>query len=166
MGWKNMSKNGVQIDEAYKKGRWWTINQSNNDVYEVHSHPSVLVDIGKHTCSCFQWQINGLPCKHAMVAIWNSGTDLNVLVDPYFHVVNYRTSHSHTIYQSRRLRNQKSAQINMSYSLPLFGDHLRGQRRRGYRLKGRMFNKFDVGDAVGCGIIIGQRARNQFSVTL
>ncbi|KAL7161529.1 hypothetical protein ACSBR2_042071 [Camellia fascicularis] len=87
-----------KLDETYKKGRSWTNSQLNNDVCEVHSHPSVLVDIGKHTCSCFQWQINGLPSEHAMVAIRNSGIDLNVLVDPYFHVVNHRVLYSHTIY--------------------------------------------------------------------
>ena len=96
-----------KLDEAYKKGRSWTISQSNNDVYEVHSHPSELVDIGKCTCSCFQWQINGLPCEPAMVAIRNSGTNLNVLVDPYFHVVNFWASYSHTIYLILTVEKQK-----------------------------------------------------------
>ncbi|KAL7228434.1 hypothetical protein ACSBR2_007197 [Camellia fascicularis] len=72
-----------KLDKAYKEGRSWPVTQSNNDVYKVHSHPSVLVDIGKRMCSCFQWQINGLPYEHVMVAIGNSGTNLNDLVDPY-----------------------------------------------------------------------------------
>ncbi|KAL7187994.1 hypothetical protein ACSBR1_037936 [Camellia fascicularis] len=67
--------------------------------------------------------------------------------------------------QSQQLRNQKSTSIKLSYSLPLFADHPGGQRRRGYRCKGRKCNKFDVGDAVGWGIITGQRAWNQCSFT-
>ncbi|KAL7171997.1 hypothetical protein ACSBR2_031649 [Camellia fascicularis] len=43
-----------KLDKAYKEGRSWIVSQSNNDVHEVHSHPSVLVDIAKRTCSCFQ----------------------------------------------------------------------------------------------------------------
>ncbi|KAL7219948.1 hypothetical protein ACSBR2_012914 [Camellia fascicularis] len=87
-----------KLDKAYKDGRSWIVSQSNDDVFEVHSHPSVLVDIGSRTCSCFQWQINGFPCQHAMVAIRNSGSDLNALVEPYFHVSTYQLSYSHTIY--------------------------------------------------------------------
>ncbi|KAL7211499.1 hypothetical protein ACSBR2_014379 [Camellia fascicularis] len=89
-----------KLDKAYKDGRSWIVSQSNYDVYEVHSHPSVLVDIGRRTCSCscFQWQIKGFPCEHAMVAVRNSGSDLNALVEPYFHVSTYQLSYSHTIY--------------------------------------------------------------------
>ncbi|XP_028117453.1 uncharacterized protein LOC114315084 [Camellia sinensis] len=87
-----------KLEMAYKKGRSWTVSQSNNDVYEVHSHLSVLVDIGRRTCSCFQWQINGLPCEHVVVAIRNSGSDLNALVDPYFYVTNYQSSYSEAIF--------------------------------------------------------------------
>ncbi|KAL7240670.1 hypothetical protein ACSBR2_006340 [Camellia fascicularis] len=72
-----------KLEMAYKKGRSWTVSQSDNDVYEVHSHPSILVDICRRTCSCFQWQINGILCEHAMVAIRNSRRDSNVLVEPY-----------------------------------------------------------------------------------
>ncbi|XP_028081574.1 uncharacterized protein LOC114282984 [Camellia sinensis] len=87
-----------KLEMAYKKGRSWTVNQSNSDMYEVHSHPSVLVDIGRRTCSCFQLLINGLPCEHTVVSIRNSGSDLNALVDPYFHVTNYQSSYSEAIF--------------------------------------------------------------------
>ncbi|XP_028091988.1 uncharacterized protein LOC114292280 [Camellia sinensis] len=87
-----------KLDKAYSDERSWIVSQSNDDVFEVHSHPSVLVDIGKCTCSCFQWQINGFPCQHAMVAFRNSGNNLNALVEPYFHVSTYQLSYFHTIY--------------------------------------------------------------------
>ncbi|KAL7257036.1 hypothetical protein ACSBR1_010881 [Camellia fascicularis] len=44
------------------------------------------------------WTINGLPCEHAVVAIRNSGSDLNALVDSYFHVTNYQSSYSQAIF--------------------------------------------------------------------
>ena len=75
----------AQLVKAYNKGRAWIVSQSNDNVYEVHSYPSVLVDVDRRTCSCFQWQINQLPCAHAMVAIRNSVRDLYDLVEPFYH---------------------------------------------------------------------------------
>ncbi|XP_028076401.1 uncharacterized protein LOC114278529 [Camellia sinensis] len=44
-----------KLVSAYNDSRAWCVSQANDDVYEVHSHPSVLVDVVKQTCSCFQW---------------------------------------------------------------------------------------------------------------
>ncbi|KAL7163931.1 hypothetical protein ACSBR2_039943 [Camellia fascicularis] len=86
------------LEEAFNKGRSWKVSQSNADVYEVHSFPSISVDIERRTCSCFQWQLNSFPCAHAMVAVRKSGRDLNDLVKPYFHVSEYRNSYALPIY--------------------------------------------------------------------
>ncbi|XP_028111371.1 uncharacterized protein LOC114309761 [Camellia sinensis] len=44
-----------KLVSAYNDSRAWCVSQANDDVYEVHSHPSMLVDVVKQTCSCFQW---------------------------------------------------------------------------------------------------------------
>ncbi|XP_028066080.1 uncharacterized protein LOC114269020 [Camellia sinensis] len=87
----------ARLVKAYNKGRAWIVSQSNDNVYEVHSYPSVLVDVDRRTCSCFQWQINQLPCAHAMVAIRNSGRDLYDLVEPFYHAATYRLSYASSI---------------------------------------------------------------------
>ncbi|KAL7217755.1 hypothetical protein ACSBR2_011068 [Camellia fascicularis] len=87
----------AHLVKAYNKRRSWLVSQSNDDIYEVHSFPSVLVDVGRHTCSCFQWQIKGFPCAHAVVAIRNSGKDLYNFVNAYYHVAEYRSSYAHNI---------------------------------------------------------------------
>ncbi|KAL7198640.1 hypothetical protein ACSBR2_021025 [Camellia fascicularis] len=87
-----------QLEEAYNKSRAWKVSQANNDVYEVHSFPSVMVDIGRHTCSCFQWQINEFPCAHAIVAVQKSGKNLDDIVVPWYHVSEYRLTYAPTIY--------------------------------------------------------------------
>ncbi|KAL7253995.1 hypothetical protein ACSBR1_008362 [Camellia fascicularis] len=86
-----------RLVKAYNKGRAWLVIQSNDDVYEVHSYPSILVDVGRRMCSCFQWQIKRIPCVHAMVAIRNSGRDLYDLVEPYYHVSEYRSIYASSI---------------------------------------------------------------------
>ncbi|KAL7247572.1 hypothetical protein ACSBR2_002481 [Camellia fascicularis] len=71
------------LEKAFNKGRSWKVSQSNNEIYEVHSYPFVLVDIGRRMCSCFQWQLNGFQCAHAVVAVRKSGKDLNELVESF-----------------------------------------------------------------------------------
>ncbi|KAL7188701.1 hypothetical protein ACSBR1_038544 [Camellia fascicularis] len=39
----------ARLVKAYNKGRGWIISQSNDNVYEVHSYPSVLVDVDRPT---------------------------------------------------------------------------------------------------------------------
>ncbi|XP_028081905.1 uncharacterized protein LOC114283284 [Camellia sinensis] len=87
----------ARLVKAYNKGRSWLVSQSTDNVYEVHSFPSVMVDVGKRTCSCFKWQINGFPCSHAVVAIRNSGLDLYDLVAEFYHVTAYRNSYEQNI---------------------------------------------------------------------
>ncbi|XP_028124405.1 uncharacterized protein LOC114321440 [Camellia sinensis] len=86
------------LEEAYNKSRAWKVSQANNDVYEVHSFPSVMVDIGRRTCSCFQWQINEFPCAHAIVAMRKSGKNLDDTVVPWYYVSEYRLTYAPTIY--------------------------------------------------------------------
>ncbi|KAL7258271.1 hypothetical protein ACSBR1_004403 [Camellia fascicularis] len=87
-----------RLEEAYNKSRSWKVSQANNDVYEVHSYPSVTMDIGRRTCSCFQWQINEFPCVHAIVAVRKSGRNLDDIVVPWYHVSEYRLTYAPTIY--------------------------------------------------------------------
>ncbi|XP_028119765.1 uncharacterized protein LOC114317252 [Camellia sinensis] len=87
-----------RLVKAYNKGRSWLLSQSNNEIFEVHSFPSVMVDVGRRTCSCFQWQIKGFLCAHAVIVIRNSGLDLYDLVDPYYHVSEYWNSYACNIH--------------------------------------------------------------------
>ncbi|XP_028075915.1 uncharacterized protein LOC114278109 [Camellia sinensis] len=87
-----------RLEEAYSKSRAWKVSQANNDVYEVHSFPSVMVDIGRRTCPCFQWQINEFPCAHAIVAVQKNGKNLDDIVVPWYHVSEYRLTYAPTIY--------------------------------------------------------------------
>ncbi|KAL7176792.1 hypothetical protein ACSBR2_030190 [Camellia fascicularis] len=87
----------ARLVKAYNKGRAWVVSQSNDNVYKVHSYPSVLVDVDRRSCSCFQWQINQLPYEHAMVAIRNSDRDFYDLVEPFYHAATYRLAYASSI---------------------------------------------------------------------
>ncbi|KAL7246205.1 hypothetical protein ACSBR2_001354 [Camellia fascicularis] len=86
------------LEKAFNKGRSWRVSQANADVYEVHSFPSVIVNLSLQTCSCFQWQLNGFPCAHAMVAVRKRSRHLNDLVEPHFYVSAYRSTYTASIF--------------------------------------------------------------------
>ncbi|KAF7150876.1 hypothetical protein RHSIM_Rhsim02G0220600 [Rhododendron simsii] len=80
-----------------RESKAWEVKFSSPDVLEVLCNPSVKVDIGRHSCTCTQWQLNGVPCVHAVCAIKKSGKSLNACVERYFHVECYREAYSRPI---------------------------------------------------------------------
>ncbi|XP_058217459.1 uncharacterized protein LOC131328540 [Rhododendron vialii] len=82
---------------AFQESKAWEVKFSSPDVLEVLCDPSVKVDIGRHSCTCTQWQLNVVPCVHAVCAIKKSGKSLNACVDRYFHVECYWEAYSRPI---------------------------------------------------------------------
>ncbi|KAL4555306.1 hypothetical protein LXL04_037922 [Taraxacum kok-saghyz] len=44
-----------------------------NDKYQVSGHglEQFVVDMKQQTCSCYRWELTGMPCKHTIAAIWD-----------------------------------------------------------------------------------------------
>ncbi|KAL4566123.1 hypothetical protein LXL04_030233 [Taraxacum kok-saghyz] len=44
-----------------------------NDKYQVSGHglEQFVVDMKQKTCSCYRWELTGMPCKHTIAAIWD-----------------------------------------------------------------------------------------------
>ncbi|KAL7203677.1 hypothetical protein ACSBR2_016859 [Camellia fascicularis] len=83
---------------TYNDSRAWSVSQVNDNVYEVHSLPSVLVDVTRRSCSCFQWQLNGFPCSHAVIAFRNRERNIYDSIERYYHIDKFQASYSRTIY--------------------------------------------------------------------
>ncbi|KAL7259771.1 hypothetical protein ACSBR1_005610 [Camellia fascicularis] len=56
-----------------------------------------MVDLGLKTCLSRKWKINGYPCQHAAVAIFNSKKNLNLFIKPFFHADMYCQAYSFSI---------------------------------------------------------------------
>ncbi|KAL7258185.1 hypothetical protein ACSBR1_004327 [Camellia fascicularis] len=76
------------LAKAYNDSMLWCVSQSNDDVYEVHSHLSVLVD----------WQINEFPCSHAIIVFRNSGRNIHESIDRAFHIDTFKALYNGAIY--------------------------------------------------------------------
>ncbi|XP_028117755.1 uncharacterized protein LOC114315338 [Camellia sinensis] len=87
-----------KLEAEYKTSRPWIVSQANENVYDVHSHPSVLVDVNRRTCSCCQWQVNGFPCSYAVISFRNSGRNISDSIEPYYHVSEFKASYFESIH--------------------------------------------------------------------
>ncbi|XP_021746186.1 uncharacterized protein LOC110712074 [Chenopodium quinoa] len=55
------------------------------DSYEVELNgDTVLVDLGKRTCTCYHWQLTGIPCVHGFACILDKRVDPEDFVDVYY----------------------------------------------------------------------------------
>ena len=57
-----------------------------------------VVNLQERTCSCRQWQVSGLPCKHALAFITSlSNTHIRNHVDLYYSVDTFRAAYAQLI---------------------------------------------------------------------
>ncbi|KAL7225722.1 hypothetical protein ACSBR1_020976 [Camellia fascicularis] len=87
-----------KLEEAFNDTKAWIVKKCGDDIYEIQLDHSVMVDIGKRSCSCRLWEIDSFPYKHGFCAIKRSGKDLNCFLDDYYRVSSYCDSYSHSIY--------------------------------------------------------------------
>jgi len=57
-----------------------------------------VVNLLDRTCSCRQWQVSGIPCRHAIAFITSlSNAALDNYVDPYYSVDKFRVAYAQLI---------------------------------------------------------------------
>ncbi|KAL7161277.1 hypothetical protein ACSBR2_041845 [Camellia fascicularis] len=105
---------------AFEDNRSWIVSQSDDNVFEVRSHPSVLVDIGRRSCSCFQWQLNGFPCSHAVVAFRNSGKNIYDYIKSFYQVVEYRAAYAGSIHPNPTVEKPKFTVTDYLIGPPIY----------------------------------------------
>ncbi|XP_021756736.1 uncharacterized protein LOC110721811 [Chenopodium quinoa] len=63
--------------------------------------PRIQQQLEKHnmdrTCSCNAWQVSGIPCKHAVVAIWNKVDQPEQYVNDFFKKHTYAKAFDHLL---------------------------------------------------------------------
>ncbi|KAL7192535.1 hypothetical protein ACSBR2_024376 [Camellia fascicularis] len=87
-----------KLEKTFNDTKAWIVKKCSDDIHEIQLDHSVMVDIGKRSCSCRLLEIDSFPCKHGFCAIKRSENDLNCFLDDYYHVRSYCDSYSHSIY--------------------------------------------------------------------
>ncbi|XP_062073816.1 uncharacterized protein LOC133778028 isoform X1 [Humulus lupulus] len=56
-----------------------------------------VVDLYKRTCACRSFQLNGIPCGHALACIWFSNLDVMNFIDDFYKKVAFEATYSGAI---------------------------------------------------------------------
>ncbi|XP_035839888.1 uncharacterized protein LOC118487293 [Helianthus annuus] len=61
-----------QLQTIKKDAAFYHVQWNGGDLYGVSGKPghTRVVDLAKKTCACRGWEITGMPCRHAVAAIW------------------------------------------------------------------------------------------------
>ncbi|BFG27154.1 hypothetical protein CerSpe_134280 [Prunus speciosa] len=87
-----------ELKNLASKGRHWRICRASESVFEVHADLSVMVNLDERFCSCYQWQLLGFPCQHAIQVIHHSRLCLYDFVDEYYKADFYRATYATPIF--------------------------------------------------------------------
>ncbi|KAF5197352.1 hypothetical protein FRX31_013061 [Thalictrum thalictroides] len=56
-----------KLNERIDAGKTWQPPiKSSEDLFEVHSIRTNIVDLRRFSCTCGRWRVEGIPCAHAL----------------------------------------------------------------------------------------------------
>ncbi|XP_058781151.1 uncharacterized protein LOC131655272 [Vicia villosa] len=95
-----MSKPLKRLDREIEKSASWTATYAGRYSFQV-THvlftDSFVVDLEKHTYSCNFWEIVGIPCRHAVAAIYRKVDDPVSYVNKCYHKSTYEACYNEVI---------------------------------------------------------------------
>ncbi|XP_025678958.1 uncharacterized protein [Arachis hypogaea] len=91
-----------KLDEIIKPSanKWRAIwaGDSNKVLFEVHrGNHKVGVNLQQRTCTCNVWQLTGMPCRHAVVAMYKIGLKPEDFVHKWLTMESIRATYKHCI---------------------------------------------------------------------
>ncbi|XP_021759926.1 uncharacterized protein LOC110724776 [Chenopodium quinoa] len=87
---KNMPYVSKVFGRIEKAARYCIVQLSRGDSYEVELNgDKVVVDLKMKACSCYHWQLTGIPCVHAYACILDKRVDPDEYVDAYYSRATY-----------------------------------------------------------------------------
>ncbi|KAI3838806.1 hypothetical protein MKW92_020224 [Papaver armeniacum] len=88
-----------RVVEALERARSYQVLRANEAEFEVISHEGTnIVDIRNRGCSCFGWQLYGIPCAHGAAALLSCRQNVHRFTESCFTVTTYRKTYSQTLH--------------------------------------------------------------------
>ena len=76
----------------------WQVVFNGGDEYEVKcGRKQFKVNIAGRTCGCSSWDLTGIPCCHAIYAIFDDGGQPEEYIDECYSKVKYLSTYEHTL---------------------------------------------------------------------
>ncbi|XP_014506267.1 uncharacterized protein LOC106766018 [Vigna radiata var. radiata] len=95
-----MPKSRKRLDrEVEKSGNWLPVWAGGSQFEVTHGFTmdKFVVDLSNHTCTCYLWDLVGIPCRHVVAAIHYKSENPENYVHPYYKKDAYRTCYAPTI---------------------------------------------------------------------
>ncbi|XP_052731248.1 uncharacterized protein LOC128195986 [Vigna angularis] len=92
-----MPKPRKRLDmEVEKSGNWLPVWAGGSQFEVTHGFTmdKFVVDLSNHTCTCYLWDLVGIPCRHAVAAIHYKSENPEHYVHPYYKKEAYRTCYA------------------------------------------------------------------------
>ncbi|KAL5561103.1 hypothetical protein UlMin_030850 [Ulmus minor] len=85
--------------EAISRASPYQVLRSDEVEFEVLStERAFIVNIGTRSCSCRDWQLDGIPCSHGVAALISCRKDVYAYTEKCFRVASYRETYAEEIY--------------------------------------------------------------------
>ncbi|XP_060212225.1 uncharacterized protein LOC132639844 [Lycium barbarum] len=91
------SKARERINRNQKEGRKLLCFRGSDHLFEVNDSKNYVVNLQEMSCQCREWQISGVPCKHALCCMTHIRDDPTRFVHPLLTRDFYVKSYSKTI---------------------------------------------------------------------
>jgi len=89
----------AKLEQCGKDTGEYTAHYAGDGLYEVEcSYGTFVVDLAHHTCGCMQWDMTGIPCPHAILAILHNSSKPEQYLHQYYSVENYIKAYNPMIY--------------------------------------------------------------------
>ncbi|XP_019157212.1 PREDICTED: uncharacterized protein LOC109153808 [Ipomoea nil] len=76
----------------------WKVDFNGDDGYEIKKgRQQFKVKLAGRSCSCNSWDLSGIPCPHAICAIFDTGRDPEEYIDSCYSKESYLRTYAHTL---------------------------------------------------------------------
>ena len=134
--WEITPEYGEKLEVMKKFARYCVPLRADVGLWQVSSGDHTYeVNLAQRTCSCRKWDLSGLPCNHAVSAIYKSGEYPEDYVSHFYKRDMYHKSYGPVFYPMPQQHAWTKTDTE-DIMPPAFKDHLKG-RRQEKRRKGK-----------------------------
>ncbi|XP_060961755.1 uncharacterized protein LOC133031967 [Cannabis sativa] len=93
----NIVKITTKLTEVAKR---CVVTRENATMFQIQMNPGggFTVDLQGKTCTCRGFQLIGIPCGHALAAIWFCNHQSHAYIHPWYKMEAFKKTYEHTVY--------------------------------------------------------------------
>jgi hypothetical protein len=97
-----VSKVATEVQETLKTrvrhDRLLSVTENIYEVFSMETSRNYVVHLDTKTCTCWRWQITGIPCAHALAVSLKHGEDPQTYACSFFRLYVYRATYANPVF--------------------------------------------------------------------